>query len=571
MALPENMRQLQQRLALRRLLFQRLFRPPSSPHRPFTSNTSLASRSRPQLPFLSIPVTTRRRERYFTTKTRRWLRHEGSLFVRYNIALWGSLVCVAGIILVLNQERLEKEFPTPHEWSFITRMRVRGAKNADKHEGPKGKNWDEIIVSCKEALKRLEDPNKDGAGVRELINDEPLSIDGLGSVGKDVSDKSENWRRGYYETMMLLASSLERVDGWVKDRTRNIVCPPQMVVGPSNPRPEPMPPGAPSAPKEENCEPAYESAENTYLRILTTNGFNAKQRLDAALAYAYFLDYKKLPDAAERVYDWAISIATESADPSSPPPVDRRTLTINDQATPPSDNLLSALTAIATQKARAGDLSAALPMFISLLRARRSLPSTAPDGSAGETTATARSSWWLKLWELAKPPQYPPPPPDGTQPPWRSPKNLCEEAALHLYIGEILYSSQDKAQMREEGVAWTRDGVDLAEEQLRNLGKAGAADAREKCKECLTTGLENWSTMVKRLAKQEAEQRRKVEEGGGGGGSTFGAFWSQPKPQEVEARWAAEEKVVQERARRTSELLIDAAPSQSFAQSLLRA
>ncbi|ROT35397.1 hypothetical protein SODALDRAFT_328738 [Sodiomyces alkalinus F11] len=500
------------------------------------------------------------------------------MVVRYNIALWGSLICLAGIILMLNQDSLEKQFPTPHEWSFITRMRVRGAKSANNHGGPKGKNWDEIIVSCREALKRLEDPNIDGAGVRELLNDEPLSIEGLGNVGKDISDKSENWRRGYYEVMMLLARSLEQVDGWVKDKTRNIVCPPQMVVGPSNPRPEPMPPGAPSAPKEENCEPAYESAENAYLRILTTKGFSTKQRLDAALAYAFFLDYKRLPEAAERVYDWALSIATESADPSSPPLVDRRTLTIHDKATPPSDNVLSVLTAIATQKARSGDLSAALPMFISLLRARRSLPSTAAEGSVEETAAAAaaasaaeaRSSWWQKLWELAKPPQYPPPPPDGTQAPWRSAKNLCEEAALHLYIGEILYSSQDKAQMREEGVAWTRDGVDLAEEQLRKLGTTGAGDAKETCKECLTTGLENWSTMVKRLARQEAEQHKKREESGGGG-SSFGAFWSQPKPQEVEARWAAEEKVVQERVRRTSELLIDAAPPESFVQSLLKA
>ncbi|CRK40764.1 hypothetical protein BN1708_016827, partial [Verticillium longisporum] len=240
---------------------------------------------------------------------------------------------------MLNQEWLEKDFPTPHEWSFLTRMGVRGAKSAQRVAGNRGTNYDEIIVSCQSALKRLEDPQIDGAGVRELLGDEPLSIDGLGSVGKDISTKDENWRRGYYEVMMLLATTLEQVDGWVKDRTRNIVCPPAMVVGPSNPRPQPMPVGAPGAPKEEDCEVAYESAENAYLRILTTKGFSTKQRLDAALAYASFLDFKKVPEAAARVYDWALSIALETVDPSSPPVIDRRTLTLNDRSAAPSENV----------------------------------------------------------------------------------------------------------------------------------------------------------------------------------------------------------------------------------------
>ncbi|KAM0283525.1 hypothetical protein ACHAQH_002476 [Verticillium albo-atrum] len=563
-----------QRLAIRRLLLQRLFQLPA---REFTSNTTLASRSRPQLPFLSIPVTTTRRKvRYFTTEKKLWLRHEGRLFLRYNISIWGSLVCLVAIGFMLNQEWLEKDFPTPHEWSFLTRMGVRGAKSAQRSAGNRGTNYDEIIVSCRDALKRLEDPNIDGAGVQELLGDEPLSIDGLGSVGKDISAKDENWRRGYYEVMMQLATTLEQVDGWVKDRTRNIVCPPTMVVGPSNPRPQPMPAGAPGAPKEENCEVAYESAENAYLRILTTKGFTTKQRLDAALAYASFLDFKKLPEAAARVYDWALSIASETVDPSSPPTIDPRTLTLNDKSAPPSENTLSVLTAIATHKAHGGDVAGALPIFVSLLRARRALSSTPPTETTRKSVDTSPSSFWEKLWKLAQPPQYPPPPPDGTSPPWRDNKQLCEEAALHLYIGEILYSSNDTLRIREEGLTWTRDGVDIAEEQLRELGSDTVANRATKttCRECLGTGLHNWSLMVKRLAREEKEQTEKADKGASAAASTskFGGFWSSaPNPREPGTRWVAEEKVVYERIRRTNELLVDVAPPAAGLSDLLRA
>lgn len=558
---------MRQRIKSNRLSLEKLLRSPST-SRHFTSNTTLASKARPQLPFLTIPVKSPRRHRYFTTETKKWLQHEGRLFVRYNVSIWGSLVCIAGIIFLLNQEWIEKEFPTPHEWSIITRMRARGAKTANR-DGLPQKNRDEIIVSCQEALKRLENPNIDGAGVKELLNDEPLSIEGLGNVGKDITAKDENWRRGYYEIMMLLANTLEHVDGWVQDTTRNVVCPPEMVVGPSNPKPKPVPAGAPSAPREENCIPAYEPAENVYLRILTTKGFTTKQKMDAALAYAFFLDFKKLPEAAERVYDWALAIATETVAPTSQPLIDMRTMTLNDKTTSPPENVLTALTAIATHKARALDFGAALPIFVSILQARRALPSTPPPG-AEDFEKAAPLGFWQNLWKMAEAPKYPPPPSDGTQPPWRSPKQLCEEAALHLYIGEILYSSKDTIRNREEGLAWTRDGVDIAEEQLRALGNSTPSQARSVCKDCLSTGLKNWTAMVKKLARQE-EQERKKRAAEPASKSTFGSFWSQAKPVEGEGRWAAEEKVVYDRIKRTSELLVEITPPPAGFQDLLRA
>ncbi|OHE99824.1 hypothetical protein CORC01_04960 [Colletotrichum orchidophilum] len=556
---------MRQRLALRRILLQRLFRLQTT--RPFTSNTSLTSRSsRPQLPFLSIPITSPRpRARYFTTEKKRFLRYEGRLFLRYNVSIWGGALCILGIIFLLNQEGLEKEHPTPHEWSYLTRMGVRGAKNAARDTPNHSVNWVEVIVSCRRALARLENPDIDGAAIRELL-DEPLSIDGIGNAGKDVSAKSENWRRGYYEVLMLMAQAAEQLDGWVKDRTRNIIFPADVVLGPSNPHPKPIPPGAESAPREEDCEVAYEPAENHYLRILTTKGFTNRQKMDAALAYGSFLDYKQMPDAAERMYQWALSLATETA-PGSPPVVDPRTYTINDKTTQPSENVLTVLTSIALHKARNDDVTAALPIFISILRARRALPQVALPGQERPTETPA--TLWQRVWNLAQAPQYPSPPDDGTRPPWRHPKELCEEAGLNLYIGEILYAaaaakdSKKPAANRDEGLAWTRDAVDLAEEQLRKLGPLGGdQEARKTCRECLGTGLQNWSAMVAKLAKEEEAKNKAAPTT-----SAFG-FWTETKTEE--SRWAAEEKVVKERIRRTKELLVQVEPPVAGLASLLQ-
>ncbi|KAJ0347951.1 hypothetical protein KNSL1_005972 [Colletotrichum chrysophilum] len=551
---------MRQRLALRRIFLQRLFRLQQTT-RPFTSNTALTARSsttRPQLPFLTIPVANRPRARYFTTEKKRWLRWEGSLFLRYNISIWGGAACVLAIVFLLNQEALEKEFPTPHEWSIRTRMWIRGAKSAAVNPHLRNVDWAEVIISCREALNILEDVERDGKGIRELL-DEPLSIDGLGAAGKDVSAKSEEWRRGYYEVLMLMAEGQEQMDGWVKDRASNRVFPPEMVIGPSNPHPKPIPHGVDKAPREEDCEVAFEPAENTYLRILTTKGFTNRQKMDAALAYASFLDFKSMPDAAEKMYQWALALATETASASL---VDGRTYTINDKTTPPSQNVLTVLTSIATHKARSGDVSAALPIFISVLRARRALPTTPLPGQ--ERPQEVPTSLWQRVWNAAAAPKYPPTPDDGSRPPWRHYKELCEEASLNLYIGEILFATKDAKANREEGLAWTRDAVDLAEEQLRKVGTVGGdREARQTCRECLGVGLENWSAMVAKLAKEEEAKKNAAPTK-----STFG-FWSEAKT--VDGRWAAEQDVVTERIRRTRELLVNVEPPAAGLASLLRA
>ncbi|KAI0019666.1 hypothetical protein F4780DRAFT_427005 [Xylariomycetidae sp. FL0641] len=155
---------------------------------------------------------------------------------------------------------------------------------------------------------------------------------------------------------------------------------------------------------------------------------------------------------------------------------------------------------------------------------------------------------------LLSPPAYPPPPDDGSSPPVRDAKELCEEAALNLYIGEIIYASQGSgAAHREDGLAWTREAVDLAEEQLHKLGSSNTASAREAkktCRECLDSGLGNWAKMAARLAREERERLA----AGTPKKSTWLGLWGDGKADAAD-RWQAEEELVRERMRRAAEVM----------------
>lgn len=541
---------LQEQLARR--LARRLARSPNLIPRIFAHRITYTPNSRPHLPFLSIPS---KQPRTFSTETKQWLKHEARLVARYSFGIWGACLCVAVLYWSINQEILERQFPTPHEWSFTTRVAYRISAEIPHNPDTTQINWVEVFAGAINAIERLEDPNIDGAGVKELVEGS-VYVEGVGRLGLDVSEKSEEWRRGYYDTMMLIARAAEQLDGWMRDRTRDFLFPPDMVVGPSNPNPKPIPAHIRGAPKEEDCEVAYEPAENFYLRILTTKGFTSRQKMDAALAYASFLDFKKLPDAAESMYKWALSLATEDQPASSPPLYDPKTLAVNEKAGRPPANLLTALTAFATHKASSGDVATALPIFLSVLRARRTLsdhpPPPPPSGP--------RPSLLETITSFVQQPPYPPPPDDGTSPPWRSPQELCEEAGLSLYIGEILFATRGG----EDGVAWTREAVDEAEEQLREVANRKGADAtRKTCRECLSTGLSNWSAMAAKLVREEAERKANRE------GSGFG-LWSSRK-EESGGRWEAEEGVVKERIRRTRELLQEVKPADNPLMTLFKA
>ncbi|EHK18956.1 uncharacterized protein TRIVIDRAFT_44161 [Trichoderma virens Gv29-8] len=505
--------------------------------------TTTTNRSRPILPFLFIPRSSPNSVRRFTSERQRWWKHEAKLVVRYTLTLWGAVICVLTIFFAINEEIVEREFPTPHEWHYLTRKFLRDANN---FKDPKNGeiNWARALELSRGVVIRLEDVKTGGQDVVKLSDIVDLTLEVPGEfIACDISAKSEEWRRGYFEAIMLAAKAAEHVDGWQRDITRNIVTPPEFVIGPSNPHPTPIPPGNPSAPREEDCETAYPSADNWYTKILATKGLSPRQKMEASLEYASFMEFKNNPEGAESLYKLALAEATSGIDPKKLP-YDPRTLILKERAGPPSMNVLDALTATANHIARKGDISSALPIYLSILKARRSLSDDPPRTTSSKPKVESFSQQILKFFA---PPEYPPPPPDGTQPPWRSTLERCQEAALNLYIGEILYATGS----RDEGLAWTRDGVDLAEEQLRSPKLSqDARETKSTCRNCLSTGLDNWSIMVSRLAKEEKEKKAT------GSQTSMFSFWSGPS-QETEGRWEAEEVVIQDRVKRTRELLED--------------
>ena len=144
-------------------------------------------------------------------------------------------------------------------------------------------------------------------------------------------------------------------------------------------------------------------------------------------------------------------------------------------------------------------------------------------------------------------PPYPPPPPDGTQPPFRTPKDRCEEAGIMTNVGEILYAAKTSKTSKEDGLAWTREAVDIAEEQLTRsrLDSSGI----KTCKQCLGVAIDNWTAMVERLANEERESKKAPVKS-----SSWLGFGGEEQKDAI-GRWASEEIVVRERRRRAGEIL----------------
>ncbi len=442
----------------------------------------------------------------------------------------------------LQQEYLNHRFPSPSEWSWVTRKDWRSARWNEDHgeDGAELVDWARTGEAYRQLLRRLEDPNIDGAGIKNA-DEGGILVAGIGKTGYDITEKPEPWRRGYYELLMGAARAAEHLDGFVRDKTRNIAFPACVVIGPSNPNPKPVPPSSKNPPKEENCEAAFEPPEVYYMRILTTQGFTEKQRIDAALAYGVWLDYKKSPEAALEMHKWALDIANSNPK-TSKMVIDPTTGIIRTDTGPPSANVLSAVTALGVHHAVNSNLTLALPIFLSVLRARRTLPEVQV---TMRSTLTPEDEANRNFFSIARamihsaivPPEYPAPPDDGTAPPPRTPKERCEEAGAMSYIGEILYASKLTKTSREDGLAWTREAVDLAEEELRRKG--ADKDAKKTCKECLDVGLGNWKAMVGRMAKEERETKSAKSR-------AWSGIWGGEEKDEM-GRWESEERVIIER------------------------
>lgn len=535
------------------------------PFRPFTHNSRLSLVStplgRPQLPFLS-PLTSTRPQpplsshlrqhfaRLISTESRNYYRRRISRGLRIGLSFYAILVMFQVMKLGVYQEQIEHAWPTPPEWSWKSRWCLRSAQAQQNPEqiGHLLASWPMVAGYLRALIERLEDPEIEGKGIIEQ-DDGGILIEGVGKTGFDVSAKSEPWRRGYHQALMGAARAAENLDGWMTDRKQRVSAPAEYVVGPSNPRPKPMPAHQKKTLHEEDCEPASPGPESFYMKILTTRGFDTRQKLDAALAYADWLEYKGLHDTASDMYTWAMDIATSASPIEASKVVDLKTgILKNDGQHLPSENIMRVSTALAVHHARQKNLPVALSLFTSVLKARRALPPAEP-GTVFPTAPSIPKSRdpfravFNAIKTMLIPVEYPAPLPSGDETPVRSPTASCDEAGLMTYIGEILFASSSQ----ETGLAWTRDAVDTAEATILDLGGPESPNA-QRCTECLRVGLTNWKTMVAQLLaqakKDETESLQAAEKSWFGGQKRAQAKALERK------RWDAEKLILDDRFNR---------------------
>jgi hypothetical protein len=478
--------------------------------------------SRPQLPFLypaGQHLTNGQLARFFSISSnhKKFIKETAKLSVRYSVLIFLVTSCFSIASLGVLSEQQERAFPSPHEWSLITRFRFRRGKwwqVPENNEEEGFPNWARVYSELQYALNRLEDTSKDGAGITDQ-EEGGILVPGLGKAGFDVSAKSGEWRQGYYEVLMGMATAAERLEGWVTDKWRRNVWAPEFVPSSTNKRPKAVLPGMPEVPDEEHREPAADAPETFYLKIITSRGFTTHQRLSAALGYADWLSFRKLPDSAEEMYRWALDIAVSglpTPDPSAV--IDRETGIMS--STAPKDaitpNIVYAATNLATFLAGNGRVTSALPILISVMRARLK----ADDAPAVQRTQLKKDSSLIgTILSLFAEPAYPPVAASGDEPLLRKESDRCEEAALKNYIGEILFATAGSStQQRQQGLSWVRDGVSTSK-LAQYLDPMRADDTiRKKCEQCEEVGLEAWGKIMTYLAA-EAKEKRDVAKSGG--------------------------------------------------------
>lgn len=519
---------------------------------------------RPQLPFLSPlapsrplpPLSIHLRQhfgRLISTESREGYKRRLSRGLKFGISFGAILVLGSIIQLGIYQEDIEHQWPTPVEWTWKSRWCLRSAQALQNPDyiGKLMTNWPMVAGYMEELIARLEDVQGEGKGITEQ-DDGGIFVEGIGRTCLDISNKSEPWRRGYFQALIGAAKAAENLDGWLTDRKQKISAPAEYVVGPSNPRPKPMPVKQKKVPREEDCEAASPPPETFYMKILTTKGFTTRQKLDAALAYADWLDYKGLRQTAGDMYTWAMDIAAGGYEGDAHNIVEFETGALkNNNSELPSENILRVSTALAVHNARHGNLPTALSIFTSVLKARRNIPfqdsASLPPPAKGSSTGPF-SSLFNSLKTVLVPVEYPSPPSSGNSPPPRTPSSVCDEAGLMIYIGEILYASSSQ----DQGLAWTRDAVEMAESTVLSLN-SDEKIARPQCAQCLKIGLENWKMMVSSLVRQaqieEAQSIQQLKT------AWYGSEKQLKTKQEALKMWKAEEALLEDRIRRIFSLL----------------
>ncbi|KAI9711052.1 MAG: hypothetical protein M1828_001979 [Chrysothrix sp. TS-e1954] len=495
-------------------------------HRPTT---------RPQLPFLYQTLHRRHNARLLTTGVMANIRYQLKLGLYWAVIGWTIIGGCFVFYYVLREDWLDKVHPAPKEWSFMTKHNWRSGKHLELVDGPQSGHmqWTNIGENYRAIAMRLERGDDNGLvhqqdwdstipGLDPDIMHQPtpsiLSHEGWQThIGWDITAKSEHWRRGYYETMMGLAQAAEMRADYFTRMSDKMVLPRHCIRSEDNPDPTPIPGKA--TPDMSECVSTIEPANVHYIRILSTKGFSRKQRLDAGVAYARWLDHGGNASLAEALYRWSLNIAADGiaaeidSNDDGHPFVDVKTGVLQSNAPFTTPNLLKTTTSLASHLAHHGNISSALAIYLSILRARRAAPDAPPTEQYPHRTPNygleSVNSWAKFIMDLPTRGIFPDVRRSGDEPFEKRQGDKCDEAELMAYVGEILFAKGGK---KKQGLGWTREATELAQRGATD-GRL-AREAKQTCEECLLTLLENWRSMARSLAvEKSAADRKRVEKG----------------------------------------------------------
>jgi hypothetical protein len=454
------------------------------PRRTFRLKSTTSGSSRPQVPFLSGSSSLQHVARQISTERNRRLRISMRNLVRYTVFFVGGSIAIQSILFAVDQERYEREYPTPHDWSYPSRCAYRLALVARDDKRSAQPDWSWVYKCMKYTLERLENEKKDGHGLQQTPEQAVMDC-------FDISGKSEEWRKGYARLLLAMASAMEQIDGWVLDKKQNYVVPVEMVRGPSNPRPSPLPPGATiHSPNEADCEPYGRPAEYYYDKLLNTPGIRYADLLDAKLARAYWKEFKGDEVGAGELFESAMTDSLALLGIEEPKSLLRF---LEEPSRHLSENVLAASTALATHRARHGDSAEALSLFAAILNNRLSLP----DDLRAKSTD---SSWdWIgKMKGLLHEPEYRLADPRNET----AVRNACDEAALRMFIGELLFATSSTR--KEEGFNWTMSAIDTAAKELQaQVDEETDPKAGKTCRQCLEASFDNATKMAVEMRRQK--------------------------------------------------------------------
>ncbi|PNS15942.1 hypothetical protein CAC42_4343 [Sphaceloma murrayae] len=502
--------------------------------------------------------------RILSTENKRYVKEQTVLAARWSAVGIVILGLLGFALLSWKGEIVERENPSPAEWSYVTRSSWRSAwlsqledlaRMAQINWGNAGQHW-------RKCLLRLEDKEIDG---KDLLDISPQGasayqeVRGIGPVAFDASAKSEAWKAGYAEVVMKTALAAEHLQEMVVDYRQSAFFPKSTVVGPSNPKPRSVPGGG-TPPQEADTGPAMPDPAVLYNRVAHGIGFSPRQRIDAMHAHANWLEFNKNTEGADEQYQYAVSVA-RSALPSDPvlsntteiAAIPNTVSVLDNRPETATSNLINTLSTQAAYMSRTSRTSEALPIFLSALRAVRHAAShptpTSVSGSITQSTPSGPFAQWSA--QYFRPDEFPLPLRTGDEPlSSLDPAALkCKEAELMTYIGEILFSTSSSR--RKDGLAWTKRAADEAEKTLRSLMRIsnsvpgdGAVQERERerktgmnrkereaCRECLVMGVRNWELMASRMLESGHVKEQKK-----GWKSWFGREEDvQPEGDELEA------------------------------------